>query len=122
MTRLRFLSMPQSNFAGPILCVLGNLTKLQAHYLEGEYLLHVYNLEWTSNLVSLQYLNMSYVNMTNVANMKVLSSLPLLSHLGLSECELRNMNFVQLKSTFFTSLESLDLSYITHYNHKVSVL
>ncbi|GFP98092.1 probable LRR receptor-like serine/threonine-protein kinase at4g36180 [Phtheirospermum japonicum] len=94
---------------------LGSMKQLQYLNLSGAYDLRVDDFMWASNLSLLEYLDMSYVNLSTTKDLvKVLSTLPSLVELHLSESGLDNtinlphtncLNSTQL----FTNVQHLDL-------------
>ncbi|XP_023903572.1 receptor-like protein EIX2 [Quercus suber] len=111
LSRLQYLDLSSSNLSGPIPHQLGNLSRLQYLHLGDNNLTESENLEWLSHMSSIEYLYLSFTNLS-VANdwLEVVSSLPNLKNLDMSACNLRLSSFSQFNhSKSFTSLESLQL-------------
>ncbi|XP_020586789.1 receptor like protein 30-like [Phalaenopsis equestris] len=115
LTKLRYLDLSHSGFAGEIPPHIGNLTKLR--YLDLSYnSLVAYNLLWMSHLFSLQFVEMSNLNLTFATNwLHEISVLPALSTLHLSSCGLQTLPNLLPYSNFSSSIELVDLS----YNHLI---
>ncbi|KAL3755452.1 hypothetical protein ACJRO7_002498 [Eucalyptus globulus] len=115
MKQLRYLNLSFANFYGMVPRQLGNLTKLEVLDLHGkDENLVVDDILWISYLRSLKYLDMSGSMIVNKrVFMKVISTLPALSHLSLSGCGFHNFHFSSCHLTNSTSLvhlQYLDLS------------
>ncbi|KAF8412272.1 hypothetical protein HHK36_000233 [Tetracentron sinense] len=114
MVNLRYLNLSEAGFEGMILHQLGNLSNLHYLSLRGPYWypeakLTVENLQWLSNLSSLQHLDMSQVNLNKASDwLQVTNMLTSLLELHLSYCELQVIP--PLSYFNFTSLSILDLS------------
>ncbi|KAL7161840.1 hypothetical protein ACSBR2_042334 [Camellia fascicularis] len=130
---LRYLDLRYAGFSGAIPHQLGNLTMvryldLSRNFFETE--LRGDNLHWVSGLLSLQHLDMSWVNLSEAVDwVEVISTLPSLVGLRLSVCDLK---YSSPSTTInFTSLHILDLSdnyfgpstpeWIFSLNHLVSL-
>nr|XP_048333667.1 receptor-like protein EIX1 [Ziziphus jujuba var. spinosa] len=109
LKNLTYLDLSQAGFGGLIPYQLGNLSN--RHYLNlGSYYptMKVDNLQWVSGLVSLQFLDMSEVNLSKAYDwVDVLNMLPSLMELRLSGCELGHSS-PHLSMINFTSLAIFD--------------
>ncbi|WCJ39093.1 disease resistance family protein / LRR family protein [Euphorbia peplus] len=122
MQSLRYLNLSKAGFGGVIPPQLGNLSNLQylnlhASYIDnlsfGNYRLNVENLDWVLSLSSLEFLDMSGVNLSRSFDwLKVISTLSCLIELHLPDCRLPVYNPTRLPCVnMSSSLLVLDLSY-----------
>jgi Leucine-rich repeat (LRR) protein len=108
LRNLRSLTLSNVGFMGTIPHQLANLSNLHSLNIQG-FSLQVDNHEWLSNLSLLEFLDLSMVNLSKACNwLQVMNTLPSLSKLHLSSCELDNRSFAL--NVNFSSLIMLDLS------------
>ncbi|CAL9016772.1 unnamed protein product [Prunus brigantina] len=113
MKQLTYLNLSSAQFSGTVPHHLGNLTSLQILDLSNQPLLIVDDLRWLSRLSSLHHLDMSDLYLEETLNlMQVLSMLPSLLWLRLSNCGLNENQFRGggTNATFLHNLQSLDLA------------
>ncbi|XVE63843.1 hypothetical protein DITRI_Ditri07aG0053700 [Diplodiscus trichospermus] len=110
MQTLRYLNLSAAGFGGRVPPQLGNLTNL--HFLDLHdfpSLLYVENLQWLSNLVKLQHLDLSRVDLSKASDwFQVTNALPSLVEIHLSGCQLDHLP--SETNANFSSLSILDLS------------
>ncbi|KAF8412998.1 hypothetical protein HHK36_000970 [Tetracentron sinense] len=108
---LRYLNLTEAQFGGRIPHQLGNLSSLRYLSLKGDYNLYADDLGWLSHLSSLEYLDMSSVDLHKAVDwLQVVNTLPSLSELHLSSSSLDNIP-PSLGYVNSTSLVVLDLSF-----------
>lgn len=112
MKQLRYLNLSGAGLSGPIPHQLGNLSSLRVLGLSQGEMLTVDDLAWVSRLSSLQRLDMSHLDLSQVSSlMNTLSMIPSLLELCLSRCRLDNTHLSHgyINSTL-AKIQHLDLS------------
>ncbi|KAI8008822.1 Receptor-like protein EIX2 [Camellia lanceoleosa] len=117
MTKLRYLNLSDTGFSGMVPHHLGNLSSLRVldlkYSFDNDHALIIDDLTWVSRLSTLQYLDMSRVNLSAAHNLhKVLNMLPSLLELRLSYCGLDNshLSHMYVNSTV-SNVQYLDLGH-----------
>ncbi|KAL3714174.1 hypothetical protein ACJRO7_006159 [Eucalyptus globulus] len=114
MKQLRYLDLSHSFDFAIVPHEWGNLTELEVLDLHGYYRTGaVDDFQWLSHLQALKYVDMSGIHVNKSGDlMQVISALPSLSHLSLSNCGLYNFHpgFDCLANSTALHLEYLDLS------------
>ena len=122
MVELTYINLSNSVFNAEVLPrQLGNLTKLVVLDLSNYFYYNTYpglkslnrDVEWISHLSSLHFFSLTGTDLSEASNlMQVLSSLPLLSSLILSDYSLQNnqLSFGSMNSSFLSRVQHLDLS------------
>ncbi|XP_074284238.1 receptor-like protein EIX2 [Silene latifolia] len=121
LRHLRYLNLSSTNFSGSIPHQLGDLQNLVyldllvSHPCTEPNVLHSETIKWASGLLKLQFLDMSGCDLSRAHDtFQVLTKLPLLSALSLSECQLTNSHLSQALisntyNTIFPTLQHLNL-------------
>ncbi|GKV15190.1 hypothetical protein SLEP1_g25992 [Rubroshorea leprosula] len=109
---LQYLNLSHAKFGGEVPHHLGNLSNLKYLNLGNNYhhTMYVENLHWLSSLSSLEYLDLSYVNLSQASNwFHALNTFPSLVELHLSYCQLP-YQVNPIASVNLSSLATLSLS------------
>ncbi|KAL7614311.1 hypothetical protein Lser_V15G09423 [Lactuca serriola] len=113
MRQLRFLDLSSAGFSGVVPPVIGNLSSLRVLHLSYNPELVVDDFTWFSNLLSLQHLDLSGLSLGigkawNLDKV-LLSMIPSLIELRLSECKLSNSHFNHHLNLTLSTIQTLDL-------------
>ncbi|CAN1813730.1 Receptor-like protein EIX2 [Linum perenne] len=113
MSSLKFLYLVRSGFGGVIPHQLGNLSNLQELSMQaddGGYVLSADGLQWLSGLSSLEYLDLTNVDLSNVSDwLNMINTVPSLTQLYLPRCRIsHNPPLVHVN---LSSLSVLDLGF-----------
>ncbi|KAL2967126.1 hypothetical protein AAZX31_16G158000 [Glycine max] len=114
LSQLLHLDLRYNSFEGSIPSQLGNLSNLQKLYLGGRALKIDDGDHWLSNLISLTHLSFDSISNLNTSHsfLQMISKLPKLRELSLSNCSLSDHFILPLrpsKFNFSSSLSVLDL-------------
>ncbi|XP_051137605.1 receptor-like protein EIX1 isoform X2 [Andrographis paniculata] len=113
MTELQYLNLSSCFLDGVVPDHLGNLSNMRSLDLHNNNDLVSHDIGWVSNFSSLEYLDLSWVNLSQTNDLvKVLNVLPSLSVLRLSDSALNNnhLSHACINSSFLSHVYRLDLS------------
>ncbi|GFY92210.1 hypothetical protein Acr_08g0006060 [Actinidia rufa] len=119
LENLEYLNLSRAGFSGKIPPNMGNLSFLESFDVSSDlFLLSADSFDWVTGLVSLKHLEMNQVDLSLVGPnwLEVLNTIPRLTELYLSGCELSSF-IPSLSFTNFTLLAVVDLS-TNHFNSK----
>ncbi|KAK2980990.1 hypothetical protein RJ640_023316 [Escallonia rubra] len=105
---LEFIDLSKNELTGPIPLSIADLENLTSLYLSGNNLTGIVELDMFSNLINLQYLELSNNNISVSTTNKSNAKMPSLTRLRLSSCKLKEFP-PMLKAN--ENLDALDLSY-----------